>query len=233
MTKTDTHKQTLEAAYDKARSALKKKVTTENIKCAEAARKALEAYRAELAAQADPSQRRFKTLTPEVLVYLKSEGWKIEKTKLYADEHKISREEDGTFAKKAVDDYARLCLKQLDGSDQSDEGLAKKTAQVELDILEEKKKEAIRENEIEDGRWVLRSDVESMLAGRASLLKSGLGPEFIHAHAGAVIRLTGGDTGKAPDLIEYWLNAMEEHFDRYSRPMEFAAPAGANNQKEE
>lgn len=218
------HEQALKKAYNKARAALDKKSTTDNIKAVEAARRALEAYRAEKAADADPEARRFANLL-DVLGYLTDEGWKVSKTKLYADRGKIEKEKDGAYAKKAVDEYARRWLEKLDGSDQSEPGMAAKV-KVETDIAREKLKALQRENEIAAGKWVLKSDTESMLAGRAALLKSGLGEEFIHARAARIIELVGGDQSRAPDLIELWLREMEDHFNRYSEPMEFAAPAG-------
>ncbi|MBE7413855.1 MAG: hypothetical protein HS130_00950 [Deltaproteobacteria bacterium] len=206
--------------------------TMKNLKEWDAARKRFDEFQKRKAADADPEARRFANLL-EVLGYLTDEGWKVAKSKLYADQNKISKERDGAYAKKAVDEYARLALVKLDGSGQEDEGLATRKAKIELDILEEKKKRERRENEIDEGKWVLRSDVESMLAGRAALLKSGLGEEFIHARAARIIDLVGGDQAKAPDLIALWKEEMEEHFNRYSEPLEFAAPAGGNLKAEE
>src|SRR3972149_4040374 len=154
----DGYEQDLVAALDKARAALKRKATSDNVKAAETARKALDAYRAEKAAAADPEARRFKTLAPEVLEYLKAEGWKVEKTKLYDDRNKINREPDGAWTKKAVDEYACRALERLDGSDKLFVEEARRKTSLEIDILEEKKKEIVRENEIEDGKWILRSE---------------------------------------------------------------------------
>ncbi|MBI5826389.1 MAG: hypothetical protein HZB22_01455 [Deltaproteobacteria bacterium] len=91
--------------------------TVANLKNWEAARRAYEDFQARKAAEANPGERRFKTLAPDVLEYLKATGWKIEKSKLYADRNKIDKETDGTYTIKAVDDYARLRLTRLDGSD--------------------------------------------------------------------------------------------------------------------
>lgn len=227
------HEQALEAAHRKALDALKKKATVENIRAAESAEKALADYRARKAAEADPEERRFKTLLGEdgVLAYLKESGWKIEKSKLHSDQHKIEKEKDGTYAKKKVDEYARLSLQRLDGTDSDTDGLAQKAARLEIEILEEKKIKARHENEVEAGRWVPKDDVESMLAGRAAVLKAGVGPEFIHARAEKLIELVNGDQARAPELIEYWLREAEALFDRYSRPLEFTAPAGGHKER--
>ena len=229
----DAHEQALEAAYEKALSALKKKSTAENVKHAEASRKALEDYRAELAAKTDPEARRFKTLVPEALEYLQSEGWKVKKTKLSADRNKIVCESDGTFTKKAIDEYAGRALKKTDGSDKAAVDDARRKAKLELDILDEDFKKKKRANEIESGLWTRTSDIESMLAARAALLKNGIGPEFIHTYAPQLITLVNGDQAKAPDLIEFWLKEVEEFMNRYSAPVEFVVPMQAAGKEEE
>ena len=225
----------LARALARTMKAYNESATTKNLKEWDAAKKRYEEFQRHKAAAADPEARRFKTLAPEVLEYLKAESWKVEKSKLYddADRGALKKEKDGAYSKASVDKYANKWLEKLDGTDKPDDGLMTRKARLEIEILEEKKKEIVRENEIDAGKWVLRSDVESMFAGRASLLKNGLGPEFIHSHAPQIATLVGGDHAKVPDLIEYWLKAIEEHFDRYSKPVEFAAPVSTAREEEE
>lgn len=208
---------------EKARKAKDENPTTKNINAFVAAEKALADYRARAAAEADPKSRTFSTLL-EVLDYLQGEGWKISKSTLYDNQHKINKAKDGTYTKKAVDEYARLCLVKLDGSTDEGKGAAEKKEEIEAKIAEERLKKLQRDNEIEQGRWVRRSEVESMLAARAAALMNGVGPEFIHREAAGIIELVEGDIEKAPDLIEHWLKVVEELFDRYSRPVEFTVP---------
>src|SRR3989304_510826 len=143
------YEQDLVAALDKARAALKRKATSDNVKAAETARKALDAYRAEKAAAADPEARRFRTLAPEVIEYLKAEGWKVEKSKLYddADRGALKKEKDGAYSKASVDKYANKWLEKLDGTDKPDDGLMTRKARLQIEKLEGKKKEAGREHE--------------------------------------------------------------------------------------
>lgn len=228
----DPHEKALAAAHEKALKNLGKKATLEHIKAAEKAEKALRDYRARKAAEADPGERRFANPT-EVHEYLESEGWKVSQRKVYDDKNKIEKEPDGTYTKKAVDEYARLLLTRTDGSDEAIGDLAARKATLEVELLEEKKAEAVRENKLKEGFYVLKSDLESMLAGRAAVLKASVGTEFIHARAEKVIEIVAGDHGRAPELIDYWLREVEDFFDRYSRPMEFATPAMGNKIKEE
>jgi len=219
----DDYGKTLEKAFADAQAAMKKKASAKNIKAVAAAKKALDEHRAEQAATADPEARRFRTLL-EVLYYLQGEGWKVSKSKLYEDQRKIEKEEDGTWTKQAVDEYARLRLTRLDGTTDEGRGAAERKEEIEAQIAQAKLEKLRRENEIEQGRWVRRSEVESMLAARASALMAGVGPEYIHREAAGIIELVGGDADRAPDLIDHWLKRVEELFDRYSRLMEFTVP---------
>ena len=173
--------------------------------------------------QLDPAERRFANLL-EVLDYLKVEGWKVEKSKIYADKRIIAQEPDGSYTRKAIDDYAKRCLVRIDGSNTAQVDFSQRKAQLEVELLEEKKKEAVRENDIAAGRWVLKSEVESMLAARAALLKDGVGAGFIHSQAMRIIEVCGGLQEKAPELIAYWLEEVNALFDRYAAPTEFMAP---------
>lgn len=230
--KRDPHEKDLEAALKAARSALKKKASAENVRAVEAGRKALKDYRAEKAAVADPAERRFTTQA-EVRAYLQGEGWKIGKSKLSADWKLIPRQKDGTVLARDADKYADLV--RLTRKENTAEGAEKAAIKVDWEekIAEEKHKKLKYENEVAAGRWVLKSDVSRMLAARASALMNGVGPEFIHANAPDIVKLVGGQAEKIPDLIDYWLGKMEEHFNRYSRPLELAVPAGAPEEPEE
>lgn len=209
----DAHKAALEAAHKKALAALKKKPTAENIRNAEAAKKALADHKARTAG---PGERRFKTLL-DALAYLKDEGWKVEKSKLYADApRKIDIEADGTYTPGALDKYARLCLQRIDGSGDGDKGAADRKARLENEILEEKKKKLQRENEKESDRFERRSEADKEFASFAAYTKNAVGPEFIHRAVERLIDAAEGNPKRAPEVIELWLKEVEELFDRHA-----------------
>ncbi len=227
--KPDAHELTLEKGYKKVKAAYDKKPTVGNQKALTNAKKDLDDYRAQRLAAADPSALRLKN-RPEVLEYLKAKGWKIEKSKLYADWKKIDLEKDGSCTKAAADSYAKLCLEKLDGSDQEPVDMANKVL-WETRATKAKALKLEHENEENKGLWILRSDIEPMLAARAAGLKNSVGPEFIHRSSEQIIELVDGNIARAPELIDWWLRAVEDLFDIYSRPVEFAVPAVAAEDK--
>lgn len=224
----DTHEQSLANALEKAQSALSKKATVENIKAAEAAEKALDAYRARQAAQADPSSRRFRTLNGEkdsVLEYLQSEGWKVEKSKLNNDKHKIKKEADGAYTKKAVDEYARLSLERRDGSSTNLTDIAERKARIELENEEIKLWHNRREKEEKECLWELKSEVESEFSAFGTFVKTSVGAEFIHRSAENIIRVVEGNPARTPELVELWLREVDEFFDNLSKRKEYTVPS--------
>lgn len=218
----DIHADALEAAHSKALAALKKKATAENIRNADAAEKALAEYRARTAG---PGERRFANLTPEALAYLKGEGWKVEKSKLYADQGKITKEKDGTYTVKALDEYARLCLQRLDGSDAEGRGAADTKARLENEILEEKKKKFQRDNEIEEDKWILKSEVEQKHTAKLALLLIAVG-NFTQGgklDEAAEIIISGGRE-KMPEFRAVLKREFRAILGEYSKKPDFAVP---------
>ncbi|MEK6531269.1 MAG: hypothetical protein AABZ23_02105 [Deltaproteobacteria bacterium] len=113
-----------------------------------------------------------------VLEYLKAEGWKIEKSKAYKDGRKIGRQKDGTYRQKDVDEYARLCLQKLAGATPADNVMEEK-ARLEARILEEKLKALALENEINAGKWILKSEAEQKHTFKLALLLT-VFDNFVH-----------------------------------------------------
>lgn len=216
----DEHELALENAHKKALAALNKRATAENIRAVEAAKRALADHQARTAG---PAERRFANLT-EALEYLKSEGWKVEKSKLYADQGKITKEKDGTYTVKALDDYARLCLQRKDGSNNTI-SLAEKKAEADLDG--KLKDNWLRQREIEEkeGKWELTSKIDAEFAEFAAYTKNAVGPEFIHRAVERLIEIADGDPKRAPEVIEYWLKEVDELFDRHAVREEYTVPA--------
>jgi len=221
---TDSHLKILEAAYEKAAAEIKKKATKKAIEAFTAAKSALEAHRRAQAGALDPDSLPLANI-PEALEYLQSEGWKIEKSKLYADAHMIKCEKDGSYSRSAVDKYAEATgLARLDGTDPALQSLSEQKLKKQVELLEIQRHNDALELEIKQKKWVKRSRVESLLAARASLLKNSLGPEFIHACAARIIEVVEGNPDRVPELVVYYLDATEDAFDRYAAPVEFAAP---------
>ena len=202
--------------------------STASVKEFEKAKEAIEKYFQQKAAEANPAQVALAGI-PEVLEYLKADGWKIEKSKLYNDQGKIDKQKDGGILKKDADKYAAYFLKKLDGSDYEDIDPAEKI-KWETEIAKQKAEKLTMENEISRAVYVLKSDVEMQLAARASYLKDNLGMDFIHSIAPRIVTLVQGTQDKIPDLVDLWLEHIEEVFNHYSKPIKFEVP---NIKKEE
>lgn len=173
-------------------------------------------------AEQNPDEARFTV--PEALEYLKAQGFKIEKTKLY-DEKAIvgftAVDNAVTFAKKDLDKYAKKFLSLLSGADSNN---AEDKLKWETKIAEQKFNDMAFEAKIKEGKYILRSEVEQMLAARAAFLKDSLGPGFIHSRASKIVEIVKGNPDNIPELIEFWLRQIEEVFDYYSKPMRFEVP---------
>lgn len=229
--KKDTHEQLLENAYKKARAAIEKDPTGKNIDAVEKAHKALDAYRAELAAKAKPEDRRFANLL-EVLGYLNGEGWKISKSKLYEDRNKLAKEKDGACLKKTVDEYARLCLEKLDGSDQEIVDINKKS-RLENEILEEKKKKLQRENEIQAGMYVLRSEAEQKHTAKLALFLTAVDNFLQGGKINMAVEIVEGNKERVTELRNHLKKEFRAMLGEYARRPEFTVPKQSMAEAEE
>lgn len=179
----------------------------------------------------NPDEARFTV--PDAVAYLKAQEFKIEKTKLYDEKAIVGFtvvDNAVTFAQKDLDRYAKKFLSLLTGSDSNN---VEEKLKWETRIAEQKFKDMEFEARIKEGAYVLKSEVEQMLAARAAFLKDNLGQGFIHSRASKIAELLKGDPDLIPELIEFWLKQIEEVFDYYSKPMRFEVPIALLNPVEE
>lgn len=197
-----------------------------NLKNWDAAKRAYEEFQSLKAAEAKPGERRFANLT-EILGYLTGEGWKISKTKLYDDANKIDKEKDGTILVSSADRYAKLVsLPRIDGSAQDTAEWVKKE-QLNNEILEERKKKLQRENEIEEGKWVLKSEVEQKHTTKLALLLTAVDN---YIHGGKLeegIELVNGDKARAAEFKEHIKKGFRAALAEYAKRPEFTVPKQA------
>ncbi|MBI3582387.1 MAG: hypothetical protein HY096_00370 [Nitrospinae bacterium] len=202
-----------------ALKAVKESSSTANVKEYEKARQAIEEYFRQKEAEINPQEAALKGI-PEVLEYLRLEGWKVSKSKLYEDQLKIDKQKDGSILRKDADKYARLCLSKLDGSDYEIDPFEK--LKEETRFTKERADKVAFENEIARGNYILKSDAEQQLSARAAFLKSGV-QGFFHSMSTRLIELAEGKPEKGPDVLELCLKETEELFHHYSKPMVFEA----------
>lgn len=168
-----------------------------------------------------------------VVDYLKGlDRYKIAQPTVYRhrDQGKIRPQPDGSFLLRDVDRYASTFLKLKDGTG----GLTARPPAVADDkaAAEARKVSAQAEHweiktKILKGEYIERSAFEAALARRAAVFKSDI-ENFIRSNSAEMIKLVAGDDLKAPDLIEFWLEASERFLGRYSDDARHELPAAVD-----
>jgi len=163
-----------------------------------------------------------------VVEYLKAGGWKIAKSMAYQHrkEGKVRPREDGVFHVKDVVKYARVFLRKIEtGKTVSADidAVQQEKARAETDKLKAQAEHWQIKTAIARGLLVEKDQFERELARRAAVFRADI-ENFIRAHAAGITALVSGDATKAPDLIEYMMDAAEGWLDRYSGEHEFSVP---------
>ena len=154
------------------------------------------------------------------LRYAERQGYPFGKSKFYIDLKYIPKK-GNKFAKNEIDKYIKDLIIQSSGLTASDEAAEKirqetRAARGRADKLE-------FQNEVAHGLYIPITELEKELSGRASLLKGGI-ENFFETHGRKMIEESGGDPSKEGDLVNYCLEEIDNHFDQYSRNMEFDVP---------
>ena len=213
----------LSAAVARTMQAYNQNSTVANLRDYQAAKTALEEFRKKKHAEQNPEEAVFTV--PEALNYLNSQGFKIQNSKLYEDKSIINFKTVNniiTFLKKDLDKYAKKFLNLLSGSDADN---ADEKMKWDAKIAEQKFSDMEFEAKIKQGLFILKSEVEQLLAARAAFLKENLGSGFIHSRAPKITEILRCSSDRIPELIEFWLKQIDEVFDYYSKPLRFEVPA--------
>jgi hypothetical protein len=158
----------------------------------------------------------FKTRM-EVLEYLKSEGYKIGKSKLYndCDKNILAVEKDGTVTREAVANYIKYHL-----ADNSDDEFNKERAQAEVRRATAQAEHWELRTKLQKERFIPRIDYERELAAKAILIKSGL-ENIARGNAAEIIALVDGNPEKIIDLMEYLSGCFAEYLNQFAQAREF------------
>jgi hypothetical protein len=210
-------------AYLKTNISYSENPSSQNLKNMKVTEEALEEFRRSI--QAEKSGDIFKNVA-SIVKYLEEAGWKISEKSLYRHinkERKLLRQPDGTFSRKAVDDYAKAWLNQIAT------GKRKQTASDELQYkkLDQELKNITLKNEREQfnfdkdkGLYIRREQIDIELAMRAGVFISGL-KHWIQSDVADWIESVGGDTKKAGELISKINNGLDEHINQYAGNHEY------------
>jgi hypothetical protein len=166
-----------------------------------------------------------------VVEYLKGlDRYKVSQAAVYRhrDHGKLRPQADGSFLVKDVDRYAATFLKRRDGSGglraaQTAPAISDERAAAEARKVSAQAEHWEIKTKILRGEYVERSAFESALARRAAIFKSDI-ENFIRASSAEMIKLVSGDDLKAPDLIEYCMEASERWLGRYSEDAQHELP---------
>ncbi|SEM82529.1 hypothetical protein SAMN04489760_1559 [Syntrophus gentianae] len=160
--------------------------------------------------------------------WLKHHGWKVSKSKLYADAKtgKIFADSDGAYPVKSIEKYAGHYLRQKGALGKHDEALssiAELKAKAEADKLRSQADMAAIKLKIAQGQYVEKEYFDRELAKRAAFFRNDL-EIFCRSRSSEIIAFVEGDHNKAPDLIQYLLECVEDFFGRYAENREFSIP---------
>lgn len=166
----------------------------------------------------------FKTQTAAV-AFLKSRGFKVEKSKFHADfKAKLITKEASGFAEPALMAYAMARLEPADKL--ADDQMARKSldrlgADAELKRITAARQQLKYDQEL--GNLVPRSDLVLNLSQRAQLLRSDM-ENLAYMLAGDIVAVAGGDEEKTEDVRVFLLARLLGFLDVYSQDREFALP---------
>jgi hypothetical protein len=159
-----------------------------------------------------------------VLAYVEENGRKLKKSKLYVDIGKglLKKQADGTFRQRDVNRYMASLPFSATPDSLADKASDRQRRKEEEEI---RRIRAIADKEefmlaVKKGQYILREQVHLELAARAVTLASGLKTAF-ESHGLDIIDAVGGKPKKAPDLLLFIENLLDEAFNEYSRPIEF------------
>lgn len=155
--------------------------------------------------------------------YLITQGWKVSEKSVYnhAKAGMLGKKKNGVYTARQVQQYARDYLTTEDfHQTRHDDDLSRKKLLAEIQYKAEQGKLVRLKREVEEGKYVLRTEVERQLAGRAALFETGFKGK-IRTGAGDLIKLVQGDPVKTPDLIYALYAYIDEELNRYARRVEF------------
>ena len=174
----------------------------------------------------------------EATEYLQRRGYKVGKSKVYADAKRglVRIQEDGTILAADVEAYARAANLQrpdLDGPDPADvEAVQKEKTELEKEELQLKVEKRRYELEKDQGKHVPREKLELALASRAGVFYSGMQTEF-NGHGRDLVHAAGGSSEYVPDLVGMLMDILDKKMNEFSRMDRFLVIFESDEQVDE
>ena len=199
-------------ARDKARVKVEQDPTAENLAALEKASKML----AEM--QGDGPEPAVKNRL-EVLKHLRREGFKIGKSKLYKDagDGLLRIQPDGSVLERDIDRYVRIAnlKKPAEISDTELQQLQKSKGEMEVEKLRQQVSDLKFKQDVAQGKYILRSEFEMEMAGRAGALDAGLRHRFM-SECRDLTDAVKGDPSLVPVLQEMLGRMLDEALNEYA-----------------
>ena len=209
-------KDILAAAVKKTLDIYNENPTTANLRDYQANKKAYD----DCIAKLDGKDLDFFNTKADVLSYLEFEGWDVKKSKLYKDMKHVPKT-DGGYLKADVDMYAKLRLVKSNGA-VVDMDSGEKTRQ-EIRVAAARAEKLEMENDIMQGKYILRAEVEQLHASKAQHLKTAL-QGFFQSQAAMIIETSEGDASRAADVREFCLLELAKFLNEYAKPCRYSVP---------
>lgn len=152
-----------------------------------------------------------------VVDFLIANGYRIKKTKAYADAKKglLKVRDDKTVLKSDALDYAEMAgVKKVNVDVGSINDIKLKTAQVELRIKETKDEKLKFELDREKGKYLLKSDVAVENATKFGIIEAGI-KHLMRTKAAQYCEIVGGNGKRAVNLIEAFNLDVDSIFNQF------------------
>ena len=128
-----------------------------------------------------------------------------------------------------VENYAYTFLKRRATGrtvdDEKSDDLQKRKAHLEVEKLEIDVARAKHKQEVEEGKYIPRAQLEIEFASRAAILDAGLS-HFFQSEAGNWVDLVGGDQTKLPALVKLLVDKKDDFLNQYAQVKDFIIDFG-------
>lgn len=168
-----------------------------------------------------------------VLRYLQDDGWDVKKQTFYnhCKSGKLSKNRSGLYTNRGVKKYAETWLVRLDTGEtvgETEEKLATVKTRAEIRKINTAQEREQFKLEVDQKKYILRSDMEKELVSRAIVLNNGL-EHMIQTIAPELITLVGGDMKKLTDAIELFMEKKDEQLNQYANTRTFKVILKSND----
>jgi len=191
---------------------------TANLVSLERATKMLADY---IAGEKEPSFENRK----KALLFLQKEGYKIEKSKLYADCKKglLKLQADGSVLESDINSYIRRARLEKPAEIEAkadNTKLIRRKQERDIEKLEEQIADLKFKREVSAGKYMLKTDVEMEIAARAAALDAGLR----HMYQSKIpdwVEIVAGDPQKTAILLESINQDLDDQLNEFANMSRF------------